>query len=162
MLQNLSSGDSYRLAPHNTPNGSGVAGPILGYRDISGYPLPPAPSSCWIPRIVLEAKGEPPKSKEKQRAKPLPAPPHPTSWHVFRFAFSKALSAPGASAAVGPREPGGGVHGSKLPRQQLPRTVQYKHPLPPPRPIPTDVEKYKNSPNFCNNLVRITPLALCK
>lgn len=107
VLQNLPTGDSYRLPPGNTPNGSGVAGPILGYRYISEYPLPPAPSSCWIPQIVLEAKGEPPKSKEKQWAKPPPAHPHRISWHVFRFVFSKALSAPGASAAVGPREPGG-------------------------------------------------------
>lgn len=94
----------------NTPNWSGVASPIwetswdMGYLGISPFPcsqLVPDP-----PKFYLKQRVSPPKSREKQRAKLPPASPRLISRHVFRFAFSKALSAPGAAEGArggGPR-----------------------------------------------------------
>lgn len=128
----------------NTPNGSGGAGPgrTTGIsRDIAS---PLLPAHAGSPKFYSKQRASPPNAGKNHGQSSHQLPPRLISQRLFRFAFSKALSAPGAPAAAGPREPGAGVRGSSPPRQQLPRTVQYKHTLPPPRPIPTDMEKYKN------------------
>lgn len=130
----------------NAPKRGGVAGPIwetswdMGYLGISPFPcsqLVPDP-----PKFYLKQRVSPPKSREKQQAKLPPACPSLISRHVFRFAFSKALSAPGAAEGAWA---GGSTAPIPPPQTATSQdsTVQTP-PFPPPRPIPTDVEKYKN------------------
>lgn len=84
-----------------------------GYLGIS-----PLPSSQLMPDPLnfTRSKGRAPQTRGKTTGKaPTSFPPRLISQRLFRFAFSKALSAPGAPAAAGPREPGAGVRGSSPP-----------------------------------------------
>lgn len=104
--KNLPSGDSYRFPQPPLTAGtpqtgagwpalSGITSWEMGYLGISPFPcsqLVPDP-----PKFYLKQRVSPPKSREKQQAKLPPACPSLISRHVFRFAFSKALSAPGAA-----------------------------------------------------------------
>lgn len=106
-------------------------------RDIA---FPRRPAHAGSPNFHSKQRGEPPpKCREKTEGKPPPASsPRSVSRHVFKFVFSKALSAPGAEGARG----GGSTAPAPPAAASQDSTVQTT--LPPPRPVPTDVEKYKN------------------
>lgn len=144
------------------PTGRGAASP--GRATSQGYlGMSPLPSSQLMPHPPSSARSKEraPQTQGKTAGKaPTSFAPRPISQHVFKFAFFQGVKCSWGICSRRLRDTGGPR--LRPPPQQLPRTVQYKHTLPPPRPLPTDVEKYKNPKNFCNNLVRIAPLGLCK
>lgn len=91
---------------------------IRGYLGIS--PFPSSQLMPDLPKLYSKQRASSPNvGKNGGRSSHQLPPRHSTPSDfpacIFRFAFSKALSAPGASAAVGPREPRVGVHSSGPP-----------------------------------------------